>query len=199
MTGVRSVTAALAAGLALGAASDARAQSSASSAGDLLAPGRTVRITLPARPFALASPRWEGTLRGVAGDSLHVSVAGRDTTFARAHVRVLEVSVPSGDRGRNTWRGAVVGVVLGGAAGFGLGSLFDECSRSAGEAEGICVDDRDLVRTRLTMGGAVALGGLGALLGHFVPTSRWVPVPRDAGRAVGLVAAPGMIGVAARF
>jgi hypothetical protein len=127
--------------------------------------GSRVRISAPS---LLKGDRIEGVIAAVDGECATVTTgSGVSVVVAREAVATFEVSV---GRKRNTLKGTAIGAVAGAAVGVlstvdpqncGVNSP-NYCSR--GEA----------VRTSILGGGA-----LGAIVGAFVKSDRWVHVPLD--------------------
>lgn len=158
--------------LGMGVAGPAWAQERA------VAPGDRVRLTLPCdsiqggtRAQAIRCTR-EGTVAGLTSERVELLVHGTPEVHALAAVTDFQVRRVEGPG----WEiPAAAGAVLGGAGTYvwlhsgGSTSLCDRSSNQDAMSGGECAG--------LTVLGAVAGAGLGALASRLLRTERWVPVP----------------------
>ena len=134
-----------------------------------------MRIITASGVFA---PTGAVTFVAVRADSLVVRLDPNTWSVPIAAVTKLEVS-----RGRNSFgagRGALIGVLVGGVAGWIVGYAgYEECVPSGGLFDCAGVFSPEVA----AFGGAMVLGtlgaGIGAVTGALVKTHRWVEVPLD--------------------
>jgi len=143
-----------------------------------VAPGDRVRLTLPCdsiqgatRAQAIRCTR-EGTVAGLTAERVELLVQGARESHSLTALTELEVRRVEGPG----WTIPVaIGVILGGAGTYvwlhsgGSTSLCDRSSNQDAMGSGECAG--------LTVLGAVAGAGLGALVTRLLRTERWVPVP----------------------
>lgn len=137
-----------------------------------------------------------GYLRRADSDTLWLRrdrYSGAFRTVAWSDVARLEVSQ---GRTPDTWKGALIGTAVGGAAGLALGLSLPDCDPEDWLSFELCAGDGgDRTFVGLL---ATAIGtGIGALVGSRSRSERWrgVPVPRvrmslDARGAAAVVAVP---------
>lgn len=137
---------------------------------DLVVPGLRVRLTIATAPGAAGAPL-KGTVR--SADDATFTVIGDDgptVSVAREHVQKLEIS-----QGRNghARKGFLIGALFGAVMGAVLVAGADEsfCYLSP------CAPATTGEKAALFGFSTVAYGGLGALVGVFVKTERWLDVP----------------------
>lgn len=143
-----------------------------------VAPGDRVRLTFPCdsiqgatRAQAIRCTR-EGTVAGLTPERVELLVQGSRESHALSVLTDLEVRRVEGPG----WTIPVAaGAVLGGAGTYvwlhsgGSTSLCDRSNNQDAMGSGECAG--------LTVLGAVAGAGLGALVTRLLRTERWVPVP----------------------
>ena len=144
--------------------------------GDLI-PGARVRVTMPAAsnrqvPDRSRDQRIQGRL--LALDEATMTIESPDQprpmVVPRPEIKKLEVSVRPSRKGRAALIGAGAGALIGAALGY---FLADDCSRE----ELFCIFPKE-DRSKDALGGAVAVGLLGAGLGAlFGPGERWQERP----------------------
>jgi hypothetical protein len=124
-----------------------------------LSVGSRVRVAAP----TIAGERLEGSVTGVSEESLTVSTGDRVVRVPRDAVTQLEVST---GRHRHVWQGLAIGAAAGAVAGGASGCFpMVGCGGNG---------DQHLAGAAL---GAVGFAGWGALIGAFVRTEHWQPVP----------------------
>jgi hypothetical protein len=172
---------ALALALAAGAAS-ARAEEALP-----VGPGVRVRIAV-----ASSRDRLEGTVQAL--DQRFLSVISDDHQLVQVPRSTITALETGWGRRGNARKGLVIGAMVG--AGGGLLA----CAASAGgddwpfddEHDSVC-NDGDWVAVPAVA--AAVYGGIGALIGHFIKTDRWMAVPLDRFR-VSLATPAGGVGLA---
>jgi len=110
--------------------------------------------------IAAGSRTVRGEVQNLTSDTLTVNSGKNQETFTRQEV--VRVLVQKGHhRGRN----ALIGMGIGSVAGLGIGlSSSTDCGTLSLP---VCS------KGTKTAGLAIGLGGLGALIGYFVPSSAW--------------------------
>ena len=153
-------------------------------------PGVRVRIAV-----ATSRDRLKGTVQGL--DERFLSVISDDHQLVqvpRSSITALETGW--GRRG-NARKGLVIGAISGAAGGLLA------CAASAGGDDWPFDDDHDSVCNdgdwvAVPAVAAAVYGGIGALIGHFIKTDRWMEVPLDKVR-VSLTTPAGGVGLAISF
>ena len=189
---VRQATGLLAACAASAAVQATAAQDSTSAPTSRLTPrlGERVRFELRDDPRRGLRADCDGRLVALAGDTLVLEGAtGGLHECARRTYRPPEIErvrVVRGDNGSRSGH-AALGLVLGAAAGAGLGRLAagDGCVSSP-------CDDGDFAVGIITFGGAVTGGLVGTLIGVVLPAgATWVRIPLGGPvRVAGMTLAP---------
>jgi hypothetical protein len=151
-----------------------------------LGPGVRVRIAV-----ATSRDRLKGTVQAL--DESVLSVISDDHEL----IRVPRSSITGLETGWGRRGNAKRGLVIGGLVGVGVGLLVcgvDETYRHDSDriSEDTACHGGEWVAFPLLTG--VAYGGLGALIGHFIKTDRWVEVPLDRVK-VSLGPAPAGVGL----
>jgi hypothetical protein len=126
--------------------------------------GLRVRITTSAS----RQPRWVGTLISVDNDSVRLMSAGGRQRVALPITRIVRAERSRGRRS-NAGRGAMIGALVGGGAGFILGLL------ASGEQDSFYEIGADEVIVAMAFLGAAG-AGIGALVGAVTPRDQWEPL-----------------------
>lgn len=113
----------------------------------------------------------EGTCEALSGDTLRVRIEERATPTAISLASVLKLEVHRGQKS-NVGTGAIMGFVLGAAAGAIAGVVFCSNEHCSGVTPG---------QAALYAGAVAGAGGavLGAGLGALTKRDRWEEVPLD--------------------
>lgn len=136
------------------------------SAGQAIAEGDRVRVTLLERPHE----RVVGTLLAIRPEAIDLRPDSVTRTIARPDIDKLEVSrgIHSGSRD-----GVKYGAIVGGVTLGALGALASEINNSESSVKSNTV----AVALAYTLAGAVVGGGLGALIGSAFHHERWERIP----------------------
>ena len=131
-----------------------------------LGPGVRVRLSV-----AASRDRLTGTVQSL--DDRLLSVISDDHQL----VQVARGSVTRLETGWGRKRNARKGLVIGAATGAGLGVLV--CAANSTDVYGTASDSCDGAGEWLgvTLVSAAAYGGIGALIGHFIKSDRWIEMP----------------------
>jgi hypothetical protein len=154
-----------------------------------IGPGVRVRIAV-----ATARDRLKGTVQAL--DDRFLSVISDDHQLVqvpRSSITALETGW--GRRG-NARKGLWIGAIVGASGGLlACAASTDEEDWPFDGGDGVC-NDGDWVAVPAVA--AAVYGGIGALIGHFIKTDRWMQVPLDKVR-VSLTTPPRGLGVAISF
>ena len=174
-----------------------RTPSSAASGGPGLVPGARVRVTMSFPPgHALA--RYQsvtGSLLRLDADSVVVQDGLRTVAIPRDGVTGVAMHTGHRSRGQSLRRGALIGLVAGGAVG-GVSAFASYEPCSSGEI--FCFS-----RGGETAMGAIAGGLLGTLVGGLagaiVGGREWRSLPLAPESRVGILASPSRVGMRLRY
>jgi hypothetical protein len=138
--------------------------------------GDRVRFTLDT-PFR---DRYEATVASVSPESLYVIMDSMSTPRGFARTGLFALDVGAGKQTHEV-RDAIIGAVAGAGIGavavtvFRPAASLGGCSASTGQS--VCKRPQAArnLAAGAAIGGAVGIVG-GWLIGHFIPTERWMPV-----------------------